>query len=104
MIIRRPTVLRGFTLTELLIAMSLMAVVVLAFAVVLVDGERNWSFQYDRIYSDVVTNGYVARRKFDTVMRTASREKILLDDAGKCTGHDVKIYTRRAFVQKNREH
>jgi len=48
----------------------------------LVDGQRGWSTQYNRIYSDVVTDGYVARRKFDAVMRKASREKFEIDPAG----------------------
>jgi prepilin-type N-terminal cleavage/methylation domain-containing protein len=79
---KRLTASRGFTLTELIIAMAIMLIVVLAIGTVLVDGQRGWSSQYDRIYSDVVTDGYVARRKFDAVMRRASRDKFLLDDAG----------------------
>ena len=82
MVKKRRTASRGFTLVELIIAMAIMLIVVLAIGMALADGQRNWSTQYDRIYSDVVTDGYVARRKFDTVMRTASREKVLLDDAG----------------------
>jgi len=81
MINRRSTASRGFTLVELIIAMAIMLIVVLAIGMALVDGQRGWSVQYDRIYSDVITDGYVARRKFDAVMRTASREKFLLDDA-----------------------
>ncbi|MBL7184843.1 MAG: prepilin-type N-terminal cleavage/methylation domain-containing protein [Phycisphaerae bacterium] len=82
------TASRGFTLIELITAMTIMLIVVLAIGMVLVDGQRNWSIQYDRIYSDVVTDGYVARRKFDTVMRTASREKVSLDD----TGSWIEVY------------
>ena len=82
MIKKRLTDSQGFTLIELIIAMTIMLIVVLAIGMVLVDGQRGWSIQYDRIYSDVVTDGYVARRKFDAVMRSASRDKFLLDDAG----------------------
>ncbi len=82
MIKKRLTASRGFTLIELMIAMAITIIVVLAIGVALVDGQRGWSIQYDRIYSDVVTDGYVARRKFDAVMRNASRDKFLLDDAG----------------------
>jgi prepilin-type N-terminal cleavage/methylation domain-containing protein len=82
MIKKRLAASRGFTLVELIIAMAIMLIVVLAIGMALVDGQRGWSIQYDRIYSDVVTDGYVARRKFDAVMRTASRENFLLDDAG----------------------
>jgi len=82
MIKKRLTASRGFTLIELMITISIMVIVILAIGIALVDGQRGWSIQYDRIYSDVVTDGYVARRKFDAVMRTASRDKFLLDDAG----------------------
>ena len=82
MIKKRLTASPGFTLIELIIAMAIMLIVVLAIGIALVDGQRGWSIQYDRIYSDVVTDGYVARRKFDAVMRSASRDKFLLDDAG----------------------
>jgi len=78
----RSTSSRGFTLIELLMATAIMVIVVLAIGIALVDGQRGWNIQYERIYSDVVTDGYVARKKFDAVMRTASGEKFLLDDAG----------------------
>ncbi len=82
MIKKRLAASRGLTLMELIIAMAIMLIVVLAIGIALVDGQRGWSIQYDRIYSDVITDGYVARRKFDAVMRTASRDKFLLDGAG----------------------
>ncbi len=82
MINQRLTSSRGFTLIELMIAIAIMVIVVLAIGVALVDGQRGWNYMYDRIYSDVVTDGYVARRKFDAVMRKASRDKFLLDPAG----------------------
>ena len=82
MIKKRLTVSPGFTIIELLIATAIMVIVLLAIGVALVDGQRGWSIQYDRIYSEVVTDGYVARRKFDAVTRTASRDRFLLDDAG----------------------
>jgi len=82
MIKKRLAASRGFALIELIIATAIMIIVVLAIGIALVDGQRGWSIQYDRIYSDVVTDGYVARRKFDAVMRRASRDKFLLDDAG----------------------
>jgi hypothetical protein len=73
---------RGFTLVELLLAVATTLVVALTVGMALAESQRNWNVQYDRIYSDVVTDGYVARRKFDAVMRKASRERFSLDDAG----------------------
>jgi prepilin-type N-terminal cleavage/methylation domain-containing protein len=78
----RPSKLQGFTLVELMITTTIMLIVGLAIGVVIVDGQSGWSFMYDRINSDVVTDGYVARKKFDAVIRDASREKVLLDTAG----------------------
>jgi len=88
MINKRLTTPRGFTVIELIIAIAIIVIVVLAIGMVLVDGQRGWSIQYDRIYSDVVTDGYVARKKFDTVMRMASRDKFSLGDAGS----SVEVY------------
>lgn len=59
-----------------------MVIVGLAIGVVIVDGQTGWNHMYDRINSDVVTDSYVARRKFDSVMRSASRGKFVLDGAG----------------------
>ncbi len=80
---KRLTSSRGFTLIELTTAMAIMIFVVLAIGMALVDGQRGWNYMYDRIYSDVVTDGYVARRKFDAVLRKASKEKFLIDSAGR---------------------
>jgi hypothetical protein len=79
---RRQNNSRGFTLVELMVTTVIMIIVGLAIGVVIVDGQSGWSFMYERINSDVVTDGYAARRKFDSVMRSASREKLLLDSAG----------------------
>lgn len=82
MIKKRKRNLRGFTLVELMITMVIMTVVGLAIGVVIVDGQTSWSHMYDHMNSDVVTEGFVARKKFDVVMRNASRERILLGDGG----------------------
>jgi len=82
MINKRLTTPRGFTLTELIIATVIGVIVISAVGVALVDSQRGWNIMYNRIYSDVVTDGYVARKKFDAVMRRASGERLLLDDAG----------------------
>jgi hypothetical protein len=79
---KRLSASRGFTLTELLTAIAIMIFVILAIGMALVDGQRGWNNMYNRVYSDVVTDGYVARRKFDSVLRKASRDKFLIDSAG----------------------
>jgi Tfp pilus assembly protein PilW len=82
MIKKRPRNLPGLTIVELMITMVIMSIVGLAIGAVIVDGQSSWNHMYDSINSDVVTDGYVAIKKFDVVMRNASREKILLGDAG----------------------
>jgi len=82
MINKRQRHPRGFTLVELMITMVIMSVVGLAIGAVIVDGQSSWNTMYNSINSDVVTDGYVAIKKFDVVMRNASREKILVGDAG----------------------
>lgn len=72
----------GFTIIELVITTAIMVIVGFAIGVVIVDGQTGWNHMYDRINSDVVTDSYVARRKFDSVMRSASRGRFVLDSAG----------------------
>ena len=73
---------KGFTLVELVITGVVAVIVLLGIGVVLVDSQRGWNAMYNRVYSDVVTDGHIARRMFDAVVRKASREDILLDEAG----------------------
>ena len=82
MLKRKLTAQRGFTIVELVLAIVLAAMVMFGIGVVVVDSQRGWHRMYDRIYSDVVTDSYVARKTFDRVIRKASGERFLLDDAG----------------------
>jgi len=82
MIKKRPKNLRGFTLVELMITTVIMLIVGLAIGVVIVNGQTGWNTMYDRLNSDVVTDGYVARKKFDVVMRSSSRAQSLMASDG----------------------
>ena len=73
----------GFTLIEIVVTGAAAFIVTLGVAVVLVDGQRGYSSMFDRVYGDVVTDSYIARRTFDSVIRKASREMFLSDDEGK---------------------
>ncbi len=79
---KKHTVRGGFTLIELMIATVLAVIVTLGISIILADSQRGWHTMYNRIYSDVVTDGYSARRVFDNVLRKASGEKYFVDDAG----------------------
>ncbi len=73
---------RGFTMVELMITAVIMVIVGLAIGVVIVDGQTGWNTMYDRINSDVSMDGYAARKKFDVVMRNASRGQSVLAQDG----------------------
>jgi hypothetical protein len=72
----------GFTLVELMVAVAISMIVIIAIGVVLVDSQRGWQVSYDRIYADVVTDSYVARKKFDAVMRKAGSTTVTLGSLG----------------------
>jgi len=59
-----------------------MIIVGFVIGTVMVDGQIGWNTMYEHIHSDVVTDGYVARKKFDNVMRNASRGRFELADDG----------------------
>ncbi|MBN2456980.1 MAG: prepilin-type N-terminal cleavage/methylation domain-containing protein [Sedimentisphaerales bacterium] len=73
---------KGLTLTELMIAIVVGMIVIIAVAVMLVDGQRGWNSMYERVWGDVETGGHIARKTFDSVIRKASRESFLLGDSG----------------------
>jgi prepilin-type N-terminal cleavage/methylation domain-containing protein len=78
----------GFTLVELVLAMVLALIVISSTGIILVDSQRGWHRMYNKIYSDVVTDSYVARATFDSVVRKASGENYLLSE----TGNWVEVY------------
>ena len=63
---------RGFTLTEIMVAIAMSTIVIGGIGVVLVDSQRGWHRMYNRVFSDVVTDSYVARKAFDAVVRKSS--------------------------------
>lgn len=73
---------RGVTLVELMITTVIASIAVLSIGVLIVDGQRGWNTMYRRINADVVSDGYAARRMFDSTIRKASADKLLLDTAG----------------------
>lgn len=73
----------SFTMIELMLVVGLIAMILFTgIGIVLVDAQKGWNRMYERIYSDVVTDGYAARRAFDREIRRASGERFLLDSDG----------------------
>lgn len=71
---------RGFTLTELTATIALAAIAILAMGAVLVDSQRGWQRTFSRVFGDVVTDGYVARKTFDAIVRKSSYTRERIDD------------------------
>jgi len=90
----------GFTLTELMVTTVIVAIVVLALGSVVADGVRGWQRMHDRVYADVVTDGFVARRVFDRIIRKASWEMYLVGDSGESL--EVYYYSSGAATTLDR--
>jgi len=65
-----------------MVAVVVLLIVVLALGSVIAENARGWQRMYDSVYADVVTDGYVARKAFDRVIRSATRQMYLLGDNG----------------------
>lgn len=79
---KKKTNRKGFTIVELMIATGLASVVIIGIGMLLVDSHRSWNQMYSRTYSGISTDSHVARRRFDSVVRNASTQGILLSDDG----------------------
>lgn len=79
---------RAFTLTELIATMVMAVIVTLSTGLVLFDSQRGWHRMYDRVYSDVVTDGYVAGGAFSSTVRRSSIKRHRLGE----TGDFVELY------------
>jgi len=78
----------GFTLVELMVALLLAVIVISGLGIILSDSQRGWQTMYNRIYSDVVTDSYIAEKTFDSLVRKANYEKVLIDT----NGNWVEVY------------
>jgi len=75
MVKKKPKKRKGFTIAEMAVATALALVVISGTGIVLVDSQRSWNSLYNRVYSDVVTDGHVARRMFDATVRKENLER-----------------------------
>ncbi len=91
---------KGFTIVELMVTVVISSIVMLGVGIVLADSQRGWNAMYNRIYSDVVTDGYAARKNFDSVIRKASEDSVLLDETG--TWVEVHYYQDSSSTELDR--
>ncbi len=96
----RPGARSAFTLIELMITTVIMAIVGLAIGVVIVDGQTGWNAMYGRINSDIAADGYVAQKKFDSVMRRAIQGRSVV--AGDGSWVEVSSYATPASTTADR--
>ncbi|MHC4221067.1 MAG: hypothetical protein ACYST9_01485 [Planctomycetota bacterium] len=76
----------GLTLMELFAAMIISIIVILGAGFILVSNHKGFEKLYERANGDVATDGYVAQKRFENVIRNASREKVVFDT------NSVEIY------------
>ncbi len=91
MIKSKLTVQNGFSSIELVVTIAITVIPILVVGFILVDSNRGWHDMYDRIHSDVAEGSYVAAKKFDALVRRASKDTVLLDGDGKW----VEVYYRQ---------
>jgi len=105
---------KAVTLIELMVTLLLASVVIVALGSVLVDSQRGWLAMYSRVNSDVVVDGYAAKRAFRTMVRKASIKACLIGtgneyvqlyyyDSPSSTGIDryVKFYLDGSDLKKD---
>jgi len=90
----------GFTLVELMVAVLISIIVVFAIGMVMAEGPRGFKDSYERAYSDVVTQSYVAQRFFDATVRKASSSTIVVGDGKDWI--EVSYYTNEDVAFPNR--
>ena len=94
------TIRRGVTLVELAMASVVATVVLAGVAALLVDGQRGWNSTYNRVYGDVMTDGWIATKKFDALMRRAKAEAFSIDPASSWV--EAQYYADDSSVVVNR--
>lgn len=97
---RRMLGRRGLSLIELVVAAAASIIVVLGVGFVLADSNRAWHKAYEKAHGDVVVDGFVARRMFDSVIRSASSTGYILSDLGDWL--EVQYYSDISAIEPDR--
>ncbi|OQY07291.1 MAG: hypothetical protein B6I25_02035 [Planctomycetales bacterium 4572_13] len=63
----------GFTITELILAIAVSSILILAVGAVMMDTQRGWMDSYAKVHGGAATDAAVAKTAFDKVVRKASR-------------------------------
>ena len=71
---------RGLSSVELALAMALSAIGFLCASGAVFDSHRGFNTMYNRVYSDVVAEGYIAKGTFDSLIRKSSDTGFKIDE------------------------
>ena len=72
----------GLTIVELMVAVGVGIIIFAGVTVLLVDSQRGWNRMYSQLYSDVVTDSFIARKTFDSIIRKSASAYSSIDDEG----------------------
>lgn len=72
----------AFTLIELVITVLLASLIMLGLGIMMYDNQLGWNKMYNRLYSDIATDGLITQKAFDAVVRKSSRNNFNIDPAG----------------------
>lgn len=70
---KRIRIYTGFSLTELILAIAVSSILLLAIGIVMLDIQRGWLDSYAKVHGGAVSDAAVAKSAFDKVVRKASR-------------------------------
>lgn len=82
MLKKRFNLTTGLTSIELMVAFAIGIIIFAGVTILLVDSQRGWNHMYSRLYSDVVTDSFIVRKTFDSIVRKSASAYSSIDDDG----------------------
>jgi prepilin-type N-terminal cleavage/methylation domain-containing protein len=80
---------RGMTFIELVVAIAVTSIIMLGTVSILADSQKGWWKMYNKINAEAVRDAYMARGRFESVVRKSSILKVLIDEDA---GQWVEVY------------
>ena len=75
----------GFTMTELILAIAVSSMIVLALGAVMLDTQRGWMDSYAKVHGGAASDAAVVKTAFDKVVRKASWSRYYFDGSDDIT-------------------
>ena len=72
----------GFTMMELVVSIAIAAIVGLGITMTMLYSQRAYQVAYDRIYAEIITESFMARRLFDATVRKSNASSITIETSG----------------------